>query len=229
MLGAVAHLTAPELALISAGTALAGVALGIGGQAWLDRRREGREARRIRDAAIGELLTATADLLSAVDSIRAAYKSQASQFRHYLGLTARLTAIGFLAVADVDWTERPAGPGGRMRRGWQTYQWLSTAGRMGFAIDRLTSIDRDLDDKQRTAALDVSTVLIPRMVRFYGGVAALTLGDDKAMADWARKLSGAVRKLLDDVLAKQHRYGRARSGAERALADFRAAADKRQR
>jgi 4-hydroxybenzoate polyprenyltransferase len=45
-----------ELALIPALSALGGVALGIGRNAWLDRIRDRRAVRRQRDRAIAELL-----------------------------------------------------------------------------------------------------------------------------------------------------------------------------
>lgn len=53
------NVTGLELAIIPAGAALVGVVLGMVGNAYLDRRRDRRAARRERDQAIAELLTAT--------------------------------------------------------------------------------------------------------------------------------------------------------------------------
>jgi hypothetical protein len=70
---AVTNVTGLELAIIPAGAALVGVVLGTVGNAYLDRRRDRRAACRERDQAIAELLTATVDLISGVQAVRAAY------------------------------------------------------------------------------------------------------------------------------------------------------------
>lgn len=100
---AVADLTTAELALIPAATALAGVALGTGGTAWLDRLRERRAARDQRDRAIAELLTAAVDLISGAQVIRAAYEKQGG-WRYY----ARASAAVLTAAGEV------LGPGGTL-------------------------------------------------------------------------------------------------------------------
>ncbi len=41
-------------------------------------------------------------------------------------------------------------------------------------LDRLLAIDRELDDRQRTVALDLATMVTPRTARFYAAVAVLT-------------------------------------------------------
>lgn len=51
---------------------MVGVALGIVGNAYLDRQRDRHEARHKRDQAIAELLTATIDLVASVQAVRAA-------------------------------------------------------------------------------------------------------------------------------------------------------------
>lgn len=42
------------------------------------------------------------------------------------------------------------------------------------ALDLLLAIDRELDDRQRTVALDLATMVTPRTARFYAAVAVLT-------------------------------------------------------
>jgi hypothetical protein len=70
---AVVNVTGLELALIPAGAALVGVALGTAGNAYLDRLRDRRTAKRERDQAIAELLAATVDLTTGIQAVRAAY------------------------------------------------------------------------------------------------------------------------------------------------------------
>jgi hypothetical protein len=91
----VTNVTALELALISAGAALVGVALGIVGNAYLDRQRDRREARRKRDQAIAELLAATVDLVAGVQALRAAYQQQHATWRHCIRIGGTiLVAVG---------------------------------------------------------------------------------------------------------------------------------------
>jgi hypothetical protein len=83
-----------ELALISPAAALVGVALGIAGNGYLDRLRDRRAAKRERDKAIAELLTATVDLITGVQAVRAAYQQQ-TRWRHFIRVAAVLvSAIG---------------------------------------------------------------------------------------------------------------------------------------
>ena len=63
-----------EIALIAPVAALAGVLLTFAGNARLERLREGRSARQGQDQAIAELLTATVDLITGVQAVRAAYQ-----------------------------------------------------------------------------------------------------------------------------------------------------------
>jgi hypothetical protein len=209
--GAVAHLTIAELALIPAGTALAGVALGIAGNGYLDRRRERKSAKDQRDRAIAELLTAAADLISGIQAFRVAYLKQGGWRQH-----TRTSAVILAAVGDV------LGPGGKLStvilRDWH---------RMAPGVDRILAADRDLDSRQRTIALDMVTVVLPRTVRFYAAVATLILGPDKRIADAVRKLTPAVTDLLEVVSAREGKYQRARHRAEKALGEFRTVADQR--
>lgn len=209
--GAVTNLTGLELALIPAGTALVGVALGIAGNGYLDRQRERRAAKQQRDQAIAELLTATVDLISGVQAIRAAYLKQA-KWRHYIRVSAViLAAIGTVLGSDGELTTE-------ILRDWH---------KMAPGLDRLLAADRELDEKQRTAALDLTTVVLPRTVRFFAAVAALTLGPNKHIANAVRELTPAVTALLEVITARPSKYDRARHRAEKALAEFRAVADQR--
>lgn len=184
--GAVTNLTGLEFALIPAAAALAGVALGIVGNEYLDRQRDRRAAKQQRDQAIAELLTATVDLLSGTQALRAAYMKQ-GRWRHYI----RLSAVIMIAMGAV------IGPGGEL-----STEILRDWHRMAPGLDRILTADRELDEKQRTTVLDMVTVVLPRTVRFYAAVAVLTLGPDKKIADAVRDLTPAVTALVGVIAAR---------------------------
>lgn len=201
-----------ELALISPVAALIGVAVGIGGNGYLDRLRERRAARRERDQAIAELLTATVDLLSGVQTVRAVYQQQ-TRWRHYLRVTTILmSSIGSMLTAGETIS-------------WDLLNWR----RMSPSLERLLTEDRELDDRLRTTGLDLATNVIPRTTRFYAAVAVLTLGDDKPIADAVRGLTDAVGKLMEVIGAKEKKYTLAREHVGEALRAFRTVADQRLR
>ena len=208
------NVTGLELAIIPAGAALVGVVLGTFGNAYLDRRRERRTACRERDQAIAELLTATVDLITGVQAVRAAYHQQHATFRHYIRVSAGvLVALGLTmtGAGKFDW---------RGLLDWHTARP---------ALDRLLTMDRELDDRKRTVALDLATIVAPRTARFYAAVAVLTLGPDIKIANAVRDLTPAVGALLEVIAAEEKKYAQARAGAEKALAAFRTVADQRQR
>jgi hypothetical protein len=210
----VTNVTGLELAIIPAGAALLGVVLGTVGNAYLDRRRDRRMACRERDHAIAELLTASVDLITGVQAIRAAYHQQHATIRHYIRLSAGLlAALGstMTGAGKFDWTG--------------LLDWHAARP----ALDRLLAIDRELDDRQRTVALDLTTMVTPRTARFYAAVAVLTLGPDIKIANAVRDLTPAVGALLEVIAAKEKKYARARAQAEKALETFRTVADQRQR
>lgn len=80
------NVTGLELGLIPAGSALLGVVLGIVGNAYLDQRKDRRAARREQDQAIAELLTATVDLVTGVQAVRAAYHQRHATFGCWTGI-----------------------------------------------------------------------------------------------------------------------------------------------
>jgi hypothetical protein len=210
----VTNVTPLELALIPAGTALVGVALAMAGNAYLDRQRERRAAKGQRDRALAELLTATVDLISGVQMIRAAYYQRyASLFRN-ARIGATLIAAAGLAMTGGD--KLTWGP----LRDWHS---------LSPGLDRLLAADRELDEKQRVVALDLATIVAPRTVRFYAAVAVLTLGPDEKIADAVRALAPAVGALTEVIAANQKKYDQARAHAEQALGKFRAVADQRRR
>jgi len=217
---AVVNITGLELALIPAGSALAGVALGIAGQGWLDTRRDRRAAVRERDQAIAELLTATVDIVQGVQAVRGAYQARPWWRHHVLAAGTVLSALGNALPG------KPGTPYLQKRSDWSLLLDWRIAGP---AIDRLLAADRQLDETQRRVALDLNTVLLPRTARFYAAVSVLTLGPDEELADAVRKLTPAVAALLDVITAKQRKYDRTRYRAEKALRKFRAEADKRRR
>jgi hypothetical protein len=97
------------------------------------------------------------------------------------------------------------------------------------AFERVLAEDRQLDDSQRTTALDVATVVGPRTTRFYAAVAVLTLGEDKKIADAVRDLADTVGVFMEVIAAKEKKYAPARERAGKALATFRTVADQRRR
>jgi hypothetical protein len=209
---AVTNLTSLEITLIPAAAALIGVALGIAGNGYLDRQRERRAARQLRDQAIAELLTSTVDLISGIQAIRAAYYVKQATWRHYVRLSATiLAAAGSVLGSDGKLSAE-------ILRDWH---------RLAPGFDRILAADRELDEKQRVAALDLTTVLLPRTVRFYAAVAVLTLGPDKMIAGAVREFTPKVAALTEMIAARQRQYDQARSTANRALETFRAAADRR--
>jgi hypothetical protein len=209
----VINVTGLELALIPAGAALVGVALGIAGNAYVDQRRDRREVTRQRDQAIAELLTATIDLVTGVQAVRAAYQQQGA-WRHYVRMGATvLAAVGSAMTGREE----------------LTWDMLADWSNLAPGLNRLLAADRELDDKQRTIALDLATVVAPRTVRFYAAVAVLTLGSDKKIADAVRELTPAVGSLLEVIAAKEKKYAQARAHADKALAKFRTIADQRRR
>lgn len=110
-----------------------------------------------------------------------------------------------------------------------TWDMLGDWSNLAPGLNRLLAADRELDDKQRTIALDLATVVAPRAVRFYAAVAVLTLGSDKKIADAVRELTPAVSSLLEVIAAKEKKYTQARARADKALAKFRTIADQRHR
>jgi hypothetical protein len=207
----VTNLTGLELALIPAGTALVGVALGIAGNGYLDRQREQRAAKQLRDQAIAELLTASVDLISGVHAIRAAYFKRA-RWQPYIRVAAVILAsVGTVLGKDGELNTE-------ILRDWH---------RMAPGFDRILAADHDLDEKQRTAALDLTSVVLPRTVRFFAAATVLTLGPDKELANAVRDLTPAIAALLEVITARPRKYGSARHRAEKSLAEFRTVADQR--
>ena len=208
------NVTPVELALIPAGAALAGVALGTVGNAYLDRRKDRRAAKRQRDQAIAELLTATVDLINGVQMVRVAYYRQHPSLLRNIRVGATLIAAAGSVMTSGD------------KLSWELLRdWRS----MGPGLDRLLAADRELDEKQRIVALDLATIVAPRTVRFYAAVAVLTLGPDMKITDVVRDLTPAVGALIEVIAADRKKYDRARAHADEALERFRAVADKRRR
>jgi hypothetical protein len=198
--------------LIGAGAVVGGVILAFAGNAWLDRLRERRGGKRARDAAIADLLAAVVDLITGAQTIRVAYQRQTSWRSRLRSVTALTTAFGatfaheeqFSAQMLVDWRK----------------QWPM--------LDRMLAISDYQDQQQRTLALDLTTVLLPRTSRFYSAVAVLTLGPDKKIAAAVRELTPAIGALVEAIAERrQRRYNRARRKAENALGRFRDIADQR--
>lgn len=201
-------------ALIGAGAALAAGIAAIGGSLLIDRRRDRRNARRRDDAAVAELLTATVDLLSGVQVIQAAYEGR-SGWRWRMRTVATVFAAVCAAVASA---------------GEVSLNALLDWRHVGRLIDRLLTEDRQLDDSQRTAALDVTAIVTTRSARFFAALAAITIGgSERGLSDAANRLAEAVGRLLETMGSRKREYQQARAAAERALSDFRRVADRQSR
>lgn len=205
-------MTPLEIALIAPVAALVGVALGIVGNGYLERLRDRRRVKRHRDQAIADLLTATVDLITGAQAVRAAYQKQTRR-RHYV----RVAAVLVSAI------------GSTMRSGETLSSDLLKWDRVSPAFERILAEDQHLDDRQRTVALDVATVLGPRMTRFYAAVAVLTLSEDKKITDAARNLANAVGAFVEVIAARQGKYAAAHNRVLKALRTFRTVADQRRR
>jgi len=188
-----------------------GGVLTIAGNERLEHRREKRERKRGRDAAVGELLTATVDLVSGVQAIRVAYEGRSG-----LRMRLRVVATVFAAVSSAFAAAGEVSLGALL-------DWRHSVR----VIDRILSEDRHLDEVQRTTALDVTAVVMARAARFYAALAAITVGgNERGLSESANRLAEAVGRLLEAIGAKRRKYQQARLGAERALSEFRRAADR---
>jgi hypothetical protein len=197
-------LTPAELSLIAPVAALLGVVLGTAGTAYLDRSRDRRAAVEARDQAVTELQTATVDLVTGVQAIRGAYQQQ-TRWRHYL-------QVAVLATASI----------GSVLASRETLSWkILDPHRMSPILDRLLAEDRALDDKQRTIAFDLATVVGPRVTRFYEAAGSLTLGNDDEIADATRLLIRSVGSLMEVIAGKEKQYAAASQKVGEALGSFR--------
>lgn len=204
-------MTNTDATLIGGGLALSGVVITLAGNTYRDRLKERRAGRQARDQAIAELLAAVVELVTGVQAIRAAYEGRTTaraRIRIAAGMWAAVSAI-FVGQEEFAWSALT--------------DWRKTAPLM----ERLLAMDRDQNEQQRTMALDMAAVLLPRASRFYAAVAILTLGPDKRIADAVRDLTPAVGALTEAIAAKQRKYDRARSRAQKALGRFRTIADQR--
>lgn len=205
-------LTPAELSLIAPAAALLGVALGTAGTAYLDRSRDRQAAEHARDQAVTEVQTATVDLLTGVQAIRSAYQQQ-TRWRHYL-------QVAVLATASI----------GSVLASGETPSWkILDLHRMSPSLERLLAEVRALDDKQRTIAMDVATMVGPRVTRFYEAAGSLTLGNDDAIADAARALIRAVGALMEVIGGQEKKYTAASQQVGDALGSFREAVGQERR
>ncbi len=88
---------------------------------------------------------------------------------------------------------------------------------------------RGQEDAARTFTLDYATTTAPRTSRFFAAVSALTLGQDKELADAARNLGEAGSAFLEATGARNKQLTRARLKFEHEVRPFRAVVDKRRR
>ena len=202
MLGTVTDL---DLSLITGGFTIAAVAVTFGGNYLRDKARDRRADKQSRDAAIADLLTASVELVLAVNAIRAAYQ-------HRTNARARLMIAAALMrdLPNLD-----------------TWKDLTDRDVMRTLLRTATGIAREQDTNARTIVLDYTGMVTPQMSRFFAAVTAVTMGPDKALAAAARQLGTAGGALTETVGARKRKYARARSRFERELGKFRSVAAQR--
>jgi hypothetical protein len=204
MLGEVTDL---DVALITGGFTITAVIVTFGGNALLDMVRARRAARESRGAAIAEVLTASIDLVLAVNAIRAAYQHRTNSRARMLIAAALLRDLPDL-------------------NSWKalTERYITRT-----ALSTLTGLVRERDEDTRMIVLDFASLVVPKTNRFFAAVTTVTLGPDKELAGATRQLSTAGAELLETSGARKRKQDRARSRFERELGKFRAAADRRKR
>lgn len=202
MLGVV---TDPELSLITGGFTIAAVLVTFGGSYLLERARSRRDARQARDSAIADLLTASVELVLAVNTIRAAYQHRTNTRARLIIAAALLRDLPNLS----SWKDFAD-------RGVQKTILRTTIG-----------LARDQDTESRTIVLDFAGMITPQTSRFFAAVTAVTMQADAAIADAARQLGAAGGALLEAAGARKHKHDRARSRFGRELGKFRVVVDQR--
>lgn len=199
--------------IIGAAIALAGVAIALAFNAWLERWKARKAERRERDRAIAELLAAVADLMNGIQVIRAGYDR--SRWHDRIRRAGWIMTVLVGAFGD--------------EKGIITRAALSDQRNRAAGVERLLTIDSGMTNDQRRLALDMTSVLLPRTSRFFAAVVVLTLGDDQEIVAAARKLTPAITALLDAIAAKDRQYARARTRAANAVGTFRDVVDRRRR
>jgi hypothetical protein len=196
-----------DLSLITGGFTIAAVAVTFGGNALLDILHDHRARKRARDAAIADLLTASVELVLAVNAVRAAYQ-------HRTGGRARVLIAAALLqdLPDLD-----------------TWKSLTDRTVTRTLLRTASGLAREQDVNARKIVLDYAGMAMPQISRFFAAVAAVTLGHDTDLADAARRLSAAGGELLENVGARNRKQARARTRFDKELGKFRAVTDQRRR
>ncbi|MHB1430634.1 MAG: hypothetical protein ACYCVZ_00740 [Streptosporangiaceae bacterium] len=205
-------------AIVTGAFTLGAVVLTFLGTTWMQVMAARRADRAARRQAIAEMLTSVADLLSGIRMIRGAYQHQ-TRWRHYVRVAGTvLAAIGAVLLGQ---------PGSSPTR--DDWAALLDVRASGPVISRLLELDSALDASLRTLALDLTGILLPRVTRFYSALSVVTLGADDRLADAARDLASDVGDLLENMAASARKFSAAERRAQRALGQFRDAADKSRR
>ena len=192
--------------LITGGFTITAVVVTFGGNRYLDKARDRRADKQSRDSAIADLLTASAELVLAVNAARAAYQ-------HRTGIRYRLMIAAAL-LQDLP--------------NLSSWRDLTDRDVLKTSLRTATGLARDQDAGNRTIVLDYAGLVIPQASRFFTAVVAVTMGTDKELADAARRLGTAGAALLEAAGERKRGYARARSQIERELGKFRAVVDRRQ-
>ena len=184
---------------------LLGVIVGFILTGYQQQRENARQDRIRYERAIAELLAASLDLLTGARVLRLAH-GRNTRWRFNL----RLAGDILVALPEVTSTE--------VLKDYETMRSL-----MGCVMNQW----RDQIADQRMVALDTSTVLVPRVIRFFQAVALVTLGDDEVIADAVRAVTPKVYALLGSLAAHKKQFGDVSSDMEKALEAFRSTVDER--
>ena len=140
----------PGLALITGGFTITAVAVTFGGNYLRDKARDRRADKQSRDSAIADLLTASVEMVLAVNTARAAYQ-------HRSNTRARLMIAAALLqdLPNLD-----------------SWRDLTDRDVIRTSLRTATGLARDQDTGNRTIVLDYAGIVIPQASRFFAAVTA---------------------------------------------------------
>ena len=200
------HLTADTWAVVAStvGAAFLGAIVAYIGSALQQRRQDERVTRVRIERGVAELLSAAFDILMGVRAIREAH-SMRTKPRYYLN------AAGVLLTAMPELTSLSV---------LTEYETMRPMVRS--ALDLL----RERTESSRVVALDVASVVVPKLSAFFALAAMLTLGEDKEIAEAVREFSPKVTAVAEAAGARKREFDRLSNDMQMAMEEFRAVADK---
>lgn len=201
------HLTADTWAVVAStvGAAFLGAIVAYIGSALQQRRQDERAARIRIERGVAESLSAALDILMGVRAMREAH-SMRTKPRYYLNIAGvLLTAMPELASLN-DLTE------------YETIRSLVRS-----ALDLL----HERSESSRVVALDLASVVVPKLSAFFTVAAMLTLGEDRKIAEGVRDLTPKVTAVVEGAGARKREFERLTNEMQKAMEDFRKIADQR--